>query len=60
MARLTRQDKAAAVGGGLLLGAVVALIGQVTGAGLLVDIPLLVICAAGLGVFLAAGKHGIW
>ena len=60
MGRLTREEKAAGVGAGLLTGAAVALIGQVLGVGLAVEIPLLVIFAAGLGAFLAAGKHGIW
>ena len=49
-----------AVGAGLLCGAIVALISQMLNFGLAVDIPLLVICAAGLGVFLAGGRHGIW
>jgi len=60
VARLTRHEKVAAVSAGLLLGAVVALAGQVLGVGLIVQIPLCVIFAAGLGVFLASGKHGAW
>lgn len=60
MARLTRQEKAAAIGAGLLLGTVVALISQVLGAGLTVDIPLCILLAAGLGAALATGKRGIW
>lgn len=59
MARLTRQEKTAGACGGLLLGCVVALIGQVTGYGLAVEIPLSVIFAVGLSAFLVGGKHGI-
>ena len=60
MARLTRREKATAFGAGLLLGAVAALIGQLFDAGLVLQIPLIIICAAGLGAFLASGKHGVW
>lgn len=60
MARLTRREKALGVGGGLLLGCVVALIGQASGTGLAVEIPLCIIFATGLAAFLASGRHGPW
>lgn len=58
MARLTRREKALGLGGGLLLGCVVALVGQVTGYGLAVEIPLIIIFAVDLAAFLTWGKHG--
>ena len=60
MARLTRREKAQGFAAGLLLGAVAALVGQLFDTGLILQIPLIVIGAAGLGAFLAAGKHGVW
>lgn len=60
MARLTRREKATGVGGGLLLGAAVALIGQVLNIGLPGEIGLCMLFAAGLGAFLASGRHGRW
>lgn len=60
MGRLTRQDKAVAVTAGILLGAAVAIVGQVLAWGLPVEAALCIIGAAGLGVLLASGKPGRW
>lgn len=60
MARLTRQEKAAGVGAGLLLGAIIGLVTQLLGLPLAAGIGLCVIGAAGLGALLASGKPGRW
>lgn len=58
MARLTRQETGAAVGAGVLLGALIGLAGQWLRLGLPASIALCVVFAAGLGAALAQRKGG--
>lgn len=60
MARLTREEKAAGVAAGLLLGAIIGLVMQLAGLPIAAAIALCVISAAGLGALLASGKPGRW
>ena len=58
MARLTRADRAIAAGCGALLGALIALIGQLAGLPLTAGVGLCIIGAAGLGAVLAMTRAG--